>query len=143
MHDIVWFVLIGLATGLLARTLMKGGKFGILGDVFVGILGAVLGTLLFRLTLDEAGGFWASAVVALGGAALLVLDLRLLQKSFAERFVPGAFRTRCPFVVKSAPPVSQQPGPGPEPTRVCGPEESDGTVQGMTQCTRSNLYRSP
>jgi len=37
----VGFVLIGLVAGWLARTLMKGGGFGVIGDIVVGVLGAV------------------------------------------------------------------------------------------------------
>ena len=38
----VWFVLIGLVAGWLAGTLMKGGGFGVIGDIVVGVLGALL-----------------------------------------------------------------------------------------------------
>lgn len=141
MSDIVWFVLIGLATGLLTNTLLKGGRFGIIGDAIVGVLGAVLGTLLFRLTLDEAGGFWTLAVVAMGSAALLVLDLRLIPKSIAERLRPVFFWGRSP------PAFRRHLGPRPldagsEPTCMCGPEQSEGTVPSIPQCSRGNLYRS-
>ena len=40
--DIVWFVLIGLAAGWLAGQLMKGGGFGLVGDLIVGVIGALL-----------------------------------------------------------------------------------------------------
>lgn len=46
--DFVWFVLVGLVAGWLAGQLVKGGGFGVIGDIVVGVLGAVLGGFLFR-----------------------------------------------------------------------------------------------
>lgn len=142
MNELVWLGLTGLATGLLARALLRGGKFGIPGDAMVAVLGAILGILLFRLPLDEAGGFWALALVALGSAALLVLELRLVQRSTAERFVPqadlGRRRQACRYV-SLAP---RQPGAGAGPCSSGGRKQAEGTVLGMTQCSRRNLYRS-
>ena len=46
--EFVWFILIGLAAGWLAGQLMKGGGFGIVGDIVVGVIGALLGGFLFR-----------------------------------------------------------------------------------------------
>lgn len=120
MSDIVWFVLIGLATGLLARTLMKGGKFGAVGDASAGVLGAILGALMFRFAIGGSGAFWEATVVAVVGAALLILDLRLIQKSHAERRRPLAFWGRCPPVLKRAPLVPRQPDATIELCRVCG-----------------------
>ena len=47
--DILWFILIGIAAGWLAGQFMKGGGYGILGDLVVGVIGGVLGGLLFRM----------------------------------------------------------------------------------------------
>jgi uncharacterized membrane protein YeaQ/YmgE (transglycosylase-associated protein family) len=46
--DFIWFILIGLIAGWLAGQLMKGGGYGVVGDIIVGIVGAVLGGFLFR-----------------------------------------------------------------------------------------------
>ena len=42
MH-FLWFIIIGAVAGWLAGTLMKGGGFGLLGDIVVGILGGIIG----------------------------------------------------------------------------------------------------
>jgi uncharacterized membrane protein YeaQ/YmgE (transglycosylase-associated protein family) len=39
----LWFILIGLAAGWLAGQLMRGGGFGVIGDIIVGVIGALLG----------------------------------------------------------------------------------------------------
>jgi uncharacterized membrane protein YeaQ/YmgE (transglycosylase-associated protein family) len=43
----VWFIVVGLVAGWLAGLLMKGGGFGVIGDIVVGVLGALLGGFLF------------------------------------------------------------------------------------------------
>jgi uncharacterized membrane protein YeaQ/YmgE (transglycosylase-associated protein family) len=45
----LWFLLIGLAAGWLAGQLTKGGGFGLVGDLVVGVVGALLGGFLFGL----------------------------------------------------------------------------------------------
>ena len=47
--NFVWFILIGIAAGWLAGQIMKGGGFGLLGDLIVGVIGALLGGFLFGL----------------------------------------------------------------------------------------------
>jgi uncharacterized membrane protein YeaQ/YmgE (transglycosylase-associated protein family) len=39
--EIVWFLLIGLAAGWLAGQIMKGGGYGVVGDIVVGVIGAI------------------------------------------------------------------------------------------------------
>ncbi|HWR04033.1 MAG TPA: hypothetical protein VN419_08420 [Humidesulfovibrio sp.] len=103
MGDFIWYALIGLATGLLARAVNRGGRLGVIGDGGVGMLGAVLAVLLYRFALDDPGGMLSLAAVAAAGAALLVLDLRLIQKALEERRVPLAFLRRCSPLLKRAP----------------------------------------
>lgn len=43
----VWFILVGLVAGWLAGVVMKGGGYGILGDI-IGVVGALLGRLAVR-----------------------------------------------------------------------------------------------
>ena len=56
--DFVWFILIGFAAGWLAGKLMKGSGFGILGDIVVGVVGALLGGFIFGL-LGISARRWA------------------------------------------------------------------------------------
>jgi uncharacterized membrane protein YeaQ/YmgE (transglycosylase-associated protein family) len=77
--DWVWFLLIGLAAGWLAGQIMKGGGFGLLGDLVVGVIGAMLGGFLFRLLGLTASGLIGELVTATVGAIVLLLILRAIK----------------------------------------------------------------
>ena len=80
--EFVWFILIGLAAGWLAGQVMKGGGFGVLGDIVVGVIGALLGGFLFRtFGVSAGGGLLASLIVATIGAIVLLFVLRLVKKA--------------------------------------------------------------
>ena len=77
---IAWIV-IGLVAGFLASTLMRGGGYGIIGDIIVGVVGAFLGGLLMNLLAPDANfGFWGSLVVAIIGACILIAILRMVSR---------------------------------------------------------------
>jgi uncharacterized membrane protein YeaQ/YmgE (transglycosylase-associated protein family) len=78
----VWFVLIGLVAGWLAGKLMKGGGFGVIGDIVVGVLGALLGGFLFSsVGLSGGGGLLGAIIVATIGAMILIFLLRLIKRA--------------------------------------------------------------
>ncbi len=80
--DFIWLMLVGLIAGWLAGVLVKGGGFGMLGDIVVGILGALVGGFLFRaLGLSAGGGFLGSIFVATVGAIVLIVVLRIIKKA--------------------------------------------------------------
>jgi uncharacterized membrane protein YeaQ/YmgE (transglycosylase-associated protein family) len=79
MH-FLWFILIGIAAGWLAGQIMKGGGYGLVGDLIVGVIGAVLGGFLFGLLGISAGGLVGSLVTATVGAIALIALLRLIKK---------------------------------------------------------------
>ena len=68
--NIIWFLLIGLVAGWLAGQLMKGRGFGIVGNMIVGVVGAVLGGFLFgMLRLVAQFQFMCTVAISLGFAA--------------------------------------------------------------------------
>ena len=80
--EFVWFIVIGLVAGWLAGTLVKGGGFGIIGDIVVGVVGALLGGFLFgALGVSLGGGLIGSIIVATIGAVLLIVILRLIKRA--------------------------------------------------------------
>jgi len=82
--EFLWFVLIGLAAGWLAGQLMKGGGFGIVGDIVVGVVGALLGGFLFSLFgVSAGGGLIGSLIVATIGACVLLFLVRLIKRPSA------------------------------------------------------------
>jgi uncharacterized membrane protein YeaQ/YmgE (transglycosylase-associated protein family) len=79
MENLIWFILIGLAAGFLAGTVVKGSGFGILGDLVVGVIGALLGGWIFGLLGIAAGGLLGALITAFVGAVVLLLLLRLIS----------------------------------------------------------------
>lgn len=80
--EFIWFILIGLAAGWLAGQVMRGGGFGVVGDIIVGIIGALLGGFLFSsLGVYPGGGLFASLIVATIGAIVLLFLLRLIKRA--------------------------------------------------------------
>ena len=80
--ELLYFLLIGLIVGWLAGLLVKGGGFGIVGDMVMGVLGAFLGGFLVRsLGLSAGGGMLGAIIVATIGAMVLILLLRLIRRA--------------------------------------------------------------
>jgi len=79
--SLIWFLVIGLIAGWLAGLIMKGGGFGLLGDLVVGVIGSFLGRWIFGLVGIMAGGFIGSVVCATIGAIVLVLLVRLVKRA--------------------------------------------------------------
>jgi uncharacterized membrane protein YeaQ/YmgE (transglycosylase-associated protein family) len=80
-HGIIFWLIIGGVAGWLAGTLVKGGGFGLIGDIVVGIIGAFIGGWLSELLHISIGsGIIASLITATVGAALLIFILRLIRR---------------------------------------------------------------
>ena len=79
--EFIWFIVIGLVAGWLAGQFMKGGGFGVIGDIIVGVLGALIGGFLFSLLGLSAGGLLGSLIVATIGAIVLIFILRLIKRA--------------------------------------------------------------
>ena len=80
--ELVWFILVGLIAGWLAGMIVKGGGYGLVGDIVVGILGALLGGFLFgSLGGAVGGGLLGSIVVATLGAIILIAIRRLIKRA--------------------------------------------------------------
>lgn len=78
--DFVWFVLIGIAAGWLAGRIMKGGRGGLLVNLIIGVIGAVLGGWVFGLLGLTSAGLVGQLVTATVGAILLIAILRKLGR---------------------------------------------------------------
>ena len=74
---ISWLV-VGLIAGWLAGVVMRGGGYGILGDIAVGLIGAFLGGLLMGFFVDGSAQFVGSIVVAFIGACVLIVLVRFV-----------------------------------------------------------------
>jgi uncharacterized membrane protein YeaQ/YmgE (transglycosylase-associated protein family) len=81
MPDFVWFILIGICAGWLAGQIMKGGGFGLLGDLIVGVIGALLGGWLFGVLGLTTTGLLGSLITATVGAIVLIAILRVIKRA--------------------------------------------------------------
>ena len=79
--DILYFVLIGIIAGWLAGVLMKGGGFGLLGNLVLGVIGAVVGGFAFGLLGLTATGMIGKLVTATVGAVLFIALLRVIKRA--------------------------------------------------------------
>ncbi len=81
LTSILVFLIIGAIAGWLAGVVMKGGGFGLLGDIVVGIIGAFVGGWLFGVLGIFAGGFIGAVITAFVGACVLLFVIRLIKKA--------------------------------------------------------------
>ena len=78
---IVWLIIGGVA-GWLAGLIVRGGGYGVIGDIVVGIVGSMLFGWLFGASgLAVGSGIIGSIIAATIGAVLLVLLLRLVTRA--------------------------------------------------------------
>ncbi|MBO7445014.1 MAG: GlsB/YeaQ/YmgE family stress response membrane protein [Bacteroidales bacterium] len=78
--SIVLYLLLGAVAGWLAGVLMKGGGFGLLWNIIIGIIGGFLGGWLMSLLhIQKAGLLW-ELIVAVIGAMVLLFVISLFRK---------------------------------------------------------------
>ena len=79
---LIWWIVVGLIAGWLAGKVMKGGGFGVLMDILIGMVGAIIGGWLFgMLGVFPGGGLVGSILVAFVGAVILLWLVRLVKKA--------------------------------------------------------------
>lgn len=85
--DIITWIFVGLVAGVLASFVSKEGGFGLVGDIVLGIVGAVVGAWGFREL------HWQSPIAGLGGvifvaflgAVVVLFVIRLVQRTRLAR----------------------------------------------------------
>lgn len=71
---------VGLVAGWLAGKVVRGAGFGIIGDIVIGIAGALVASLLFpKLGIHLGTGLVSEIIYSAIGAVILLLVLRLLR----------------------------------------------------------------
>ena len=80
-HSLLGWILIGIIAGWLAGTITRGGGFGLIADLFLGLIGAVLGGWIFSHLGIGFGGFIGSLAAATVGAVTLVGAARLVARA--------------------------------------------------------------
>jgi len=77
----LYSIIVGLIAGWLAGQVMKGGGYGILVDILLGLVGGVIGGWLFgALGASAGGGIIGSIIVSFIGAVILVALTRAIRR---------------------------------------------------------------
>ena len=77
----LYALIVGLVAGWLAGQVMKGGGYGIVVDILLGLVGGIIGGGLFgALGIFPGGGVFGSIAVAFVGAVVLVALTRALKR---------------------------------------------------------------
>jgi uncharacterized membrane protein YeaQ/YmgE (transglycosylase-associated protein family) len=86
LESLIIILVVGAIAGWLAGLLVQGTGYGLLGDIVVGILGAlVTGFLLPQVgvNLNFGGDILGSIIAAFIGAVILLVVVKLIRKLFA------------------------------------------------------------
>jgi uncharacterized membrane protein YeaQ/YmgE (transglycosylase-associated protein family) len=80
IHGIIWWIVVGLIAGWAAGKIMKGGGYGVIADILLGIVGGILGGWVIGLLGLGTGGLIWSILIAILGAVVLIWITRLIKK---------------------------------------------------------------
>ena len=79
-------LVVGAIAGWLASLLVQGTGFGLVGDIVVGIVGALIAYWLFPvlgITLTLGGGVLGAIIMAFIGAVILLVIVRVIKQMTA------------------------------------------------------------
>ncbi|MBN9146751.1 MULTISPECIES: GlsB/YeaQ/YmgE family stress response membrane protein [unclassified Nitrobacter] len=81
MGVIVWLI-VGAIAGWLAGVIVKGGGFGLIGNIVIGIIGAIVaGWVLPLFGVLIGGGFFAQVINAAIGAIIVLLVVAFIKRA--------------------------------------------------------------
>ena len=85
LTSVLWWLVVGLVAGFLASLVMRGGGYGIVGDIIIGLVGAFIGGFLASLVGLGSSGLIGTIIIAFIGACILIAILRLVSRSYPRR----------------------------------------------------------
>ena len=85
LTTVIWWLIVGLIAGFLASLVMRGGGYGLVGDIVVGLVGAFIGGFLASLVGLGSSGLIGTIIIAFIGACILIAILRLVSRSYPNR----------------------------------------------------------
>src|SRR5207248_2092465 len=85
LSAVIWWLVVGLIAGFLASMVMRGGGYGIVVDIIVGIVGAIIGGFLASLLGIGTGGLIGTIIIAFIGACILIAILRAVSGGYGRR----------------------------------------------------------
>ena len=78
--SVIWYIIIGIVSGFIAGKIMRGGGFGLLINLLVGIIGGLLGGWVFGLLGIATGGILGCLITSVVGAVLLLWIVSLFRR---------------------------------------------------------------
>ena len=82
IRSLIIFLIIGVVAGWLAGQVVRGGGFGLIGDLVVGVIGALIAGFLFpRLGIGLGGGIVSAIISSAIGAIILLVVVRLVKRA--------------------------------------------------------------
>ncbi len=77
MNILLWLIS-GIIAGWLTGLIMKGGGFGVIGDLVVGLLGGLIGGFVAGVMGIEPSNWVGQILIAVVGGVILVAVLRMV-----------------------------------------------------------------
>lgn len=75
-------LVIGAIAGWIAGAVVKGGGFGLVGDIVLGIVGALLAGWIFPTLGISLGGGWLGAIIsAVIGAIIILVLIKIVKRA--------------------------------------------------------------
>ena len=80
MMNLLIFLLIGAVAGWIAGNLMKGGGYGLVGNMVIGVIGAFIGKYVFGYLGFSFGGMIGTLMAAVLGSVILIFIVGLFKR---------------------------------------------------------------
>lgn len=85
LDQLLVILLVGLVAGFLATHVMSGRGYGLIGDIVVGVLGALIGSFVLARAGIGASSLLGEILIAFIGAVILLFVLRLVSRGGRRR----------------------------------------------------------
>jgi len=86
LPNVLWWLLVGLVAGFVASRVMRGGGYGLIGDIVVGLIGAFIGGWLAGLLgIGGSSSLIVSIIIAFIGACILLAILHAVSRGGTSR----------------------------------------------------------
>lgn len=79
--SILWVLLVGLIAGWLAGVLVRGRGYGVLADIIIGILGALVGGFVFGVIGIRASNILGELMLAVIGSLIFLAIAKAIHKA--------------------------------------------------------------
>lgn len=81
MWDLILIIAIGLLAGWLAGRIIKGGGYGLVGNLIIGVIGAIIGGYIFEIIGIPVRSWFGTLISAVVGAIVLLYAIQLIKKA--------------------------------------------------------------